>query len=115
VWPEAGVEVGGPAGTDVVEWSEPGVEVGGPAGVDVGVWPEAGVEVGGPAGVDVGPLERLAESLPVFPELPVPVFPDVPFPGVAPAQNAATPSLPAALLRFLKATLLLLMCPLLAT
>ena len=30
-----GVEVGGPAGTDVVVWSEPGVEAGGPAGTDV--------------------------------------------------------------------------------
>jgi hypothetical protein len=101
-------------------WSEPGVDVGGPAGVDVGAWTEPGVDAGGPAGVDDGfpplpelggSLARFAESLPMFPELPVPVLPEGPLPGVAPAQNAVTPSLPAALSRFLKATLLLLMCP----
>jgi hypothetical protein len=94
----AGVEVGGPAGVDFDAWSEPGVEVGGPAGVEVDVWSEPGVDVGGPAGVDGGTEEGLSPGteLGVSAEPLVPVFPDVPLPGVTPAQNEATLSLPAA-------------------
>jgi hypothetical protein len=120
-----GVDVGGPAGVDVDVWSEPGVDVGGPAGVDVDVWSEPGVEVGGPAGVDVGAWPESGGTEEGFPfvgepfeslsaEPLVPVFWDVPFPGVTPAQNAATPSLPAAFSMFRKATLFVLGCPLLA-
>jgi hypothetical protein len=60
-----------------------------------------GTEEGLPPGTELGVS---AEPL-------VPVFPDVPLPGVTPAQNDATLSLPAAFWRFLKATLLVLMCP----
>lgn len=101
-------------------WSEPGVEVGGPAGVDVEVWSEPGVEVGGPAGTEEGgssgpELGAPPEfGVPLSVESLVPVFEDVPLPGVTLAQNAATPSLPAAFFRFLKATLFVLGCPLLA-
>jgi hypothetical protein len=116
----AGVEAGGPAGVDGFVWSEPGVEAGGPAGVDVVVWSEPGVEAGGPdgteegfpAGTELGGPLGLCASL--FPESLVPVFPEVPLPGVTLAQNDATPALPAAFCRFLKATLLALGCPLLA-
>jgi len=118
-----GVDVGGPAGVDVDVWSEPGVEVGGPAGVDVVVWSEPGVEVGGPAGVDVGAWPEFVGGTeegfpfvgePFEPLSAEPLVPVFPLPGVTPAQNAATPSLPAAFSRFRKATLFVLGCPLLA-
>jgi hypothetical protein len=114
VWSDPDVELGGPAGVDVDVWSDPDVEVGGPAGVDVDVSSDPGVELGGPGGTEEGFPGSELGALPEFSEPVVPVFVDVPLPGVTPAQNAVTPSLPAAFWRFRKATLFVLGCPLLA-